>query len=185
MLRRHPQWDAGVADLPLRAHEPLRERRLGDEEGTSDLRRLEAADEAQRQRHLRLRREGRMAAGEDQLEPLVGNGGLLVVGELVDAREKLRLAGQRLLAADPVDRRVPRGRHDPRAGIAGNSLARPPLGSSHEGVLHRVLGEVEVTEDAAEDRDRAGALVAVGADELLYDATSASRITIGRTSMWP
>ncbi len=54
-----------------------------------------------------------------------------------------------------------------------------------EGVLHRVLGEVEITEDAAEDRDRARTLVAVGAGELLYDATSASRITIGRTSMWP
>jgi len=42
-----------------------------------------------------------------------------------------------------------------------------------------------VAEDAAEDRDRAGTLVAVGARERLYEATSASRITTGRTSMWP
>ena len=185
VLRRHAQRDAGVADLPLRADEPLRERRLGDEKGARDLGRLEAADEAQRQRDLCLRRERRMAAGEDQLEPLVGNGGLLVVGELLGPCEQLRLARQRLLAADPVDRRVPGRRHDPGAGIARHSVARPPLGRTHEGVLHRVLGEVEVTEDAAEDRDRAGPLVAVGAGELLYDATSASRITIGRTSMWP
>jgi hypothetical protein len=48
------------------------------------------------------------------------------------------------------------------------SFPRPPLGRADECVLHRVLGEVEVTEDAAEDRDRAGPLVAVGAGELFY-----------------
>jgi hypothetical protein len=48
------------------------------------------------------------------------------------------------------------------------SVPRPPLGRADECVLHRVLGEVEVTEDAAEDRDRARALVAVGAGELFY-----------------
>ena len=185
MLGRHAQRDAGVADLPLRAHEPLRERRLGDEEGACDLGRLEAADEAQRQRDLCLRRERRVAAGEDQLEPFVGDDCLLVVGELLGPCEQLRLARERLLAPDPVDRRVPGRRHDPGAGIARRSVARPALGRTDEGVLHRVLGEVEVTEDAAEDRDRARPLVAVGAGELLYDATSASRITIGRTSMWP
>ncbi len=126
-----------------------------------------------------------MAAGEDQLESLVGNDGLLVVGELFDPREQLRLAREGLLAPNPVDGRVPGRRDDPGAGIARRSVARPALGRADEGVLYRVLGEVEVTEDAAEDRDRARTLVAVGAGELLYDATSASRITIGRTSMWP
>ncbi len=58
------------------------------------------------------------------------------------------------------------------------AVPRPALGRADEGVLDRVLGEVEVTEDAAEDRDRAGTLVAVGPlyidrAELLYDATSA------------
>ena len=185
VLGRHAQRDAGVADLPLRPDEPLRERRLRDEEGARDLRRLEAADEAQRQRDLRLRGERRVAAGEDQLESLVGDHGLLVVRELLGPREQLRLARQRLLAADPVDRRVAGRRDDPGAGIARRSVARPALRRADEGVLHRVLGEIEVTEDAAEDRDRAGTLVAVGAGDLLYDATSASRITIGRTSMWP
>ena len=185
VLGRHAQGDAGIADLPLGANEPLRECRLGDEEGAGDLRRLEPADEAQRQRHLCLRRKRRVAAGEDQLEPFVGKHGLLVARELLGTREQLGLARERLLAADPVDGRVSRRRHDPRAGIGRSSLPRPSLGGPNEGVLHRVLGEVEVTEDAAEDRDRARPLVAVGADELLYEATSASRITIGRTSMWP
>ena len=173
MLGRHAERDAGVADLPLGADEALGERRLRDEERARDLRRLEAADQAQRQRDLRLRRERRVAAREDQLEPLVGNDSLLVVGELLGPREQLRLACQRLLAADPVDRRVPGRRHDPGAGIARRSVARPAFGRADEGVLHRVLGEVEVTEDAAEDRDRACPLVAVGAGELVY-ATSRS-----------
>src|SRR3954454_17045161 len=168
MLGRDSERDAGVADLPLGPDEALGERRLRDEEGASDLRRLEPADEAQRQRDLRLRRERRVAAGEDQLEPLVGNHSLLVLRELLGPREQLRLAGQRLLAADPVDRRVPGRGHDPGARVAGSSVAWPPLRRPDEGVLHRVLGEVEVTEDAAEDRDRAGRLVAVGAGELLY-----------------
>ena len=55
-------------------------------------RRRQAAERAQRQRHLRLGRQRRMAAGEDQLEPLVGN---TVVVHLVLARlghvEQLRL----------------------------------------------------------------------------------------------
>src|SRR3954464_7164792 len=168
MLERDSERDAGVADLPLGPDEALGERRLRDEEGARDLRRLEAADEAQRQRDLGIRRERRMAAGEDQLEPFVGNDSLLVPRELLGTREQLRLAGQRLLAADPVDRRVSSRRDDPGARIARRSVARPALRRADEGVLHRVLGEVEVTEDAAEDRDRAGPLIAVGARELVY-----------------
>src|SRR3954453_17241113 len=161
MLGRDSEREAGVADLPLGPDEALGERRLRDEEGARDLRRLEAADEAQRQGDLRLQRERRMAAGEDELEPFVGNDSLLVLRELLGTREQLRLAGQRLLAADPVDRRVPGRRHDPRAGIAAGSVPRAALRRADEGALRRVLGELEATEAAAEDRDRAGPLVAV------------------------
>src|SRR3954452_4884049 len=172
MLGRDSERDAGIADLPLGSDEALGERRFRDEKGARDFRRLEAADEAQRQRDLRLRRERRVAAGKDQLEPFVGNDSLLVLRELLGTREQLRLAGQRLLAADPVDRRVSSRRDDPGARIARRSVARPALRRADEGVLHRVLGEVEITEDAAEDRDRAGALVAVRAGELLYATVS-------------
>jgi len=121
---------------------------------------------------LRLWRESRMTAGEDQLEPFVGNGCLLVLRDLLSACEQLRLARERLLAADPVDRAVAGRRDDPGARVVRDAVARPALGSPDEGVLYRVLGEIEVTEDAAEDRDRAGALVAVGACELLYATVS-------------
>ena len=185
VLRWHAQRDACVTDLPLGPDEPLSEGRLGQEEGARDLGCRQAADETQRQRHLCLRGEGGVAAGKDQLEPFVGNDCLLVLRELLGAGKELGLARERLLAADAVDRPVARRGHYPRARIRGDAVTRPSLGGSDEGVLHRVLGEVEVTEDAAEDRDRASALVAVGAAELLYEATSASRMTMGRTSMWP
>ncbi len=66
-------------DLALRAHEPLRHRRLRDEERARDLVGRQAAERAQRQRDLRVERERRMAAGEDELEPLVGEHGLVQV----------------------------------------------------------------------------------------------------------
>jgi hypothetical protein len=113
-----------------------------------------------------------MAAGEDQLEPFVGNGGLLVLWDLLGACEQLRLAREGPLAADPVDRPIARRRDDPGARVARDAVPGPALGRPDEGVLNRVLGEIEVTEDAAEDRDRAGALVAVGACELLYATVS-------------
>src|SRR5581483_8421738 len=185
VLGWHAERDAGVADLPLRPYEPLRERRLREDEGARDLRRREAADEAQGQGDLRLRGERRMTAGEDQLEALVGNRRLLVLRELLGSGQELRLAGERLVAADAVDRAVARRRDDPGSRVGREAVSRPPFGGAKERLLYRVLGEIEIAEDAAEDRDRARTLVAVGAGQLLYEATSASRITTGRTSMRP
>ena len=84
------------------------------------------------------------------------------------AREQLRLAHERLLASDPVDRAVARRRDDPRAWVRRRPVARPALRGPDEGVLHRVLGEVEIAEDAAEDRDATRTLVPVGAGEVVY-----------------
>ena len=43
----------------------------GDEEGAGDLARLQPAEQPQGQRHLRARRQRRVAAGEDQAESVV------------------------------------------------------------------------------------------------------------------
>ena len=184
MLGRNPQWDTGIANLPLRAHESLREGRFRNDERACDLRRREAADEAQRQRDLRLGRERRVAAGEDQLQSLVRDRGLLVVRELRGAGEQLRFARECLLAADPVDRAVSRRGDDPGPGARRRALARPAFGRLDERVLNRVLGEVEVAEDAAEDRDAARTLVAVGTDQVVYSRYS-ELSTIGRISIVP
>jgi hypothetical protein len=66
VVRRDAVRDAGAPDLPLRAHEPLREGLLRHEEGAGDLRRRQPAHQTQRQRDLRVRRERRMAAREEE-----------------------------------------------------------------------------------------------------------------------
>ena len=168
MLGRHTQRDARNADLPLRAHESLSECRLRHQERTRDLRRRQAADEAERQCHLRVGGQRRVAAGEDQLEAPVGNDVLLVRLERLRACEQLRLPRERLLAPDSVDCPVACRGDDPRAGVRRCPLDRPVLCSPDERVLHRVLGEIEVAEDAAEDRDATRTFVAVGAGEVVY-----------------
>ena len=79
----------------------------------------EAGHLAQRERDARLDRECGVAAREEEREPLVGDRahvGVLLDGNVLEAREELRLAHERPVTADPVDRAVPRGRDDPRAG---------------------------------------------------------------------
>ena len=117
VVGRDAERDARVADLLLCAHEPLRHRRLGDEERVRDLGRRQAGDLAQRQRDPRLGRERGMAAGEDEREPVVGDRAHVVLlgRKGLEPRQQLGLAGERLLAAQPVDRTVARGRDDPRA----------------------------------------------------------------------
>jgi hypothetical protein len=98
-----------------------------------------------------------VAAREDQLEPLVGDGGGL---ERLDAGEGGgRDAVQRRLRApplrtQPVDRLVAGGRGDPGGGVARYAVARPALERDDEGVLDGLLGAVEVAERARQDSDR-------------------------------
>jgi hypothetical protein len=47
-------------------------------------------------------------------------------------------------------------------------VPRPPFGGDDERILNRVLGEIEVAEDAAENRDAACTLISIGAGELVY-----------------
>jgi hypothetical protein len=61
---------------------------------------------------------------------------------------------------------------------------RPALGGDDECILNRVLGEIEVTEDTAENRDAAGTLISIGAGELVY-APFPEWSTTGRTSIVP
>ncbi len=68
---RDPVRDAGVGDLPLGSGDPLRHGGLRQQERPRDLGRGQPAHDPQGQRDLRGLRERRMAAGEDQLQPLV------------------------------------------------------------------------------------------------------------------
>jgi hypothetical protein len=137
----------------------LRERRRRHQIGLRDLFRPQAAHLAQRQRHLRVGRQRRMAAGEDQPQPIildtlfvgpgVGRNGDLLCGtrfvELIEPR----------LPAQAVNRLEAARRHQPRPRIPRHSLARPLLECGSERVVQRFLGGVEVAEQTDERREHA------------------------------
>jgi hypothetical protein len=77
MVRRHPERDARGLDLVLRPDQSLRHRRLGDEECPRDLVRRQPAERPQRQRDLGFGRKRGVTAGEQKLESLVGEGGVV------------------------------------------------------------------------------------------------------------
>ena len=60
-----------VAQRPLGSTDPLRHRRLRDEERVGDLTRAEPSDGTQRERHLRRRREVGVAAPEQQQQRVI------------------------------------------------------------------------------------------------------------------
>ena len=60
----------------------------------------------------------------------------------------------------------------------------PALGRDDECVLNRILGEIEIAEDAAENRDAARTLISIGASERVYSRYSEFSRT-GRISIVP
>jgi hypothetical protein len=115
----------------------------------------------QRERDLSVELERRMAAGEDQLEPLVGDHRLVhvVLPGLRDV-EEADLRRKRAITSDPVDCAVARGGHEPRSRAGRCPVARPALGGDRECLLGRFLGEVEVAEEADQRREDASPFVA-------------------------
>ena len=162
----HAVGDAGVPDLALGPDDPLGHGRFRHEERPRDLRRLEPAEQPEGQRDLGGLVQRRMAAGEDQLEPVIGHGLLLEaefrprrVGAIQVMRLRVPLVTDRL-AAQPVDGPVAGSRDDPRARIGRQALRRPPGGRHGERVLDRFLGGVDIAEKADQGSDAAAVLTA-------------------------
>ena len=157
MRGRHPVRDAGVADLVLRAHEPLRHRRLRHQERASDLGGGQPGERAQRQRDLRVDRERRVAAREDQPQAVVFDAAVVGVGTGSSPDESTVTSrsfdAPVVTAPGAVDRPVAGGRGEPRAGIARDAVASPMFEGEHEGVLRAFLGHVPVAGDADQRRD--------------------------------
>ena len=63
-------------------------------------------------------------------------------------------------------------------------MQRPPLGGDDECILNRVLGKIEIAEDAAENRDAARTLISIRTGEVVY-APFPEWSTTGRTSIVP
>ena len=153
-------------DLVLGPDETLGHGRLGDEEGTGHLIGGEATEQSQRQRDLCLGREGRVAAGEDESESVVLHGpGLLfrrLLGALDDQPKEF--ASSRF-ATKVIDGSISSGRRDPATRVRGEALDGPLPEGEGECLLDRVLGEVDVTEDAYQGGHRPTGLFAEDAPD--------------------
>ena len=129
--RRDAERDPAALHPRLRARQsPLH--RLGtDEKRAGESGGVEPAKGAQRQRHLRLQGQRRMAAGEDELQPLVGEDLCVGIDHLVlrgrVGKQERELALERSLAPDPVERPPPRHGHEPGGGLIWRPVARPAL----------------------------------------------------------
>jgi hypothetical protein len=146
-----------VPDLGLRAHDPLRQRRGRCQERLRDFFRRQAADFAERQRDLGVRSERRVAAGEDQPQPVVLDGFLVRPGGRVFDRDLGDGAGLVELiepgsAAHRVDRLEASSRDQPRARVRRDAVARPLLERCPEGVVERLLGRLEIAEQPDQGR---------------------------------
>ena len=152
--RWHLVGDGLVGQPALGPHQPLRHRCFRDQEESSDLGRRQTAERPQREGHAALDRQRRVARGEDQPEEVVADD--LRVGIVPPIQGGEAPVGGALLVvslgvpAEPVDRLVPGDRGDPGAGLVGDPGPRPLLERDHERILHRVLGAIEVAEDAGE-----------------------------------
>jgi hypothetical protein len=90
-----------------------------------------------------------MATGEEELQSLVRDRPLIhLVLHRLRRIEQLGLLGERAIPADPVDRTVPRRRHEPGARVVGRAVSRPTLGCDRESLLSGLLGQLEAAEEA-------------------------------------
>ena len=104
----------------------------------------------QRQCHLCLQSQRRVATGKHQLEALIRNRTILhlccssLLFLLDQFLQKRLFARQSVHAAQAVDSLVPRGGSNPRARIARNAFHRPVFKRHEHGVLQRILSQLEV-----------------------------------------
>ena len=150
-----------VADLVLRPHEALRHGGFFDEEGPRDLGRLQTGDQAQRQGHPCVRCERRMAAGEDQAQPVVVHGPS--IDWFVCGMQQCRLfltVISGTFSADTVDGPVAGGGDDPTGGTRRQTVGGPPFECDLERVLDRFFGDIDIAEEADQAGDRTPRLAA-------------------------
>ena len=190
----HPVGDAGPGDLLLGPGDPRRHGRLTDQEGPGHLGGAQAAHQAERQGHLRGQRQRRVAAGEDEPQPVVAD----LVG-LVLARPRGRASvdeqrprpAQRGLPAEKVEGVAAGDGGQPGSRPGRHPGAGPDRQGLGVGVLHALLGQVEIGGHPRRRRDHEGPLVAVGLSDGGDDRgvrdhqLRQSKTRIGRTSTPP
>src|SRR5439155_3257128 len=87
----------------------------------------------------------------------------------IGRREQRHLIGQfpaPRVAAQAVDGTVSRGRRDPATRVGRHAVGRPPAQGDGERLLYRILGDVDVTEDADQAGNGSAGLQAEDAADL-------------------
>ncbi len=133
-------------------------------------------------RTMRWARVGarRVATGENQPQPVVDDVVILGIAELERHIRLTRHLAARL--AQPVDGlETPRG-NEPGARIGRRAVHRPALHRRRERVLKRLLGEIEVAEQADQSGENATGFRAVDRLDRVYGWLNSM---IGRTSTVP
>jgi hypothetical protein len=163
----HLERDARLGESLLGPDDSLGDGRLRDEERARDLGGLEAPDQPERERNARLGRENRVTGREHEAEEVVAD---VIVDRSVEighdrlltgldlAAELLVLAFEDPSPAQPVDRAVLRGRHEPGARVVRDSRLRPPLERGEKSVLREILGKTDVAHDPRQPGDEPGRL---------------------------
>ena len=170
--RRDLIRDTRVANLRLCPDDALRDGWRVHQKRPPDLLRLQPAHFAQRQRDLRIQRQRRMTAGEDQPQPIVLDTLFACLGRLRSDRAELlgKLQQRRVMpcaAANAVDRLEAARRHEPGARVVWQAVTGPLLDGRSKGVVHGLLCAIEIAEQANEGRQHAPRVGAVnGIDHL-------------------
>src|SRR5690606_9646949 len=150
------------------------------EERTGDLEDRQAADQAQGESNPGPHRQCRMAADEDQPQPvIVDRAGRFRWAGVVHQQSLLVLVLALVLAAHSVDRLAVGGGVEPCAGAGRDTVGGPACDGCFECFGRRVLGDLEITEASGKARDHTGPLVTVCPRDLGLDVAHAN----GRTSI--
>ncbi len=140
-LGHHEQRPA-VADSRLGPADSLRDGRLRHQQAPGDLRRGEAAHRAQGERDLRGRSQCRVTAHKQQRQRVVLIAGTRCVYRLRGGDSLLPTAARRV-AAPHFDPPAACGRDEPAFGVVGGAVVRPLYCRRDQGLLHRVLADIE------------------------------------------
>jgi hypothetical protein len=154
-----------VGNLALGANDAFAHRGLGDQERTCDLAGRQATERAERQRDPGRHVQRRMAAGEDQPQPVIadkarfGHREFLRPVQTLHRGQPFGAIRDRLVAASSVDCAPPGGHRDPRCWIVRDAIAPPGRQRGLERVLNGVLGDLEVADVPDQSRQDGGPLV--------------------------
>ena len=162
----HLERQPGLAERPLRPDDPLRDRRLRDEESTGDLDGRQSAEQPQRQRDAALDRQHGIAGDQDETQHVVAHSVVDLRLEVridplaldLERRQALVLACDERAAPDHVDRTVARHGLEPGPRTVRDARLRPLFERSDERVLRELLGHADVTHDAHEPAHEASRL---------------------------